>query len=759
MRGAPIIGARLLPCVIALALVPAAHAETLYTNLDGGASSNGWETTQTQWLAQQFTATKAGTARLASFWATAYLNQTTSVSVSLYTNSTANGGQPGTPIAVGAPATIGDSTGAAPTCTTLSGVSGQPLPALTAGQKYWAVMRAHASNTGIWRYAGQGPRMVSTNSGATWTAPTPGTSGATFSFSVRVDDGASCAPDIATNPVAGIELGDMYAKPSGTAFQTLFVTNTGIAPLNLTGGTFSGPSASTFKLLNGEPEGRPPGSAFTFPKTIGTSNGTGGVFMYVVCAPPAGTADGQKVATFTVTSNDPDEGSLSWPVWCLVDTTPPSLEFIQSPDGRNGWFVTSPAPLQVRGIDPESGDRVKRIFCSDNGASTLDWPNGSFASFSIGPEGTHAISCQGTDVANNTSAPGAFTTSVKIDVTPPETTKGDGPSGTSDQTAFTFSFGGTDALSGVGNHECRLDGGPYTPCTSPATRSGLGNAPHTFDVRTVDVAGNPDPTPVRWEWTVNAPPPQAADDTASGTADTPLEIDVLANDVEPRGGTLAPVLSAAATDQGGTVSVSGSKVRYVPAAGFVGTDRFTYQAVNGNGVMSSVANVTIDVRAAEVRPADLAPAEITGQSNPLVVAVPARATALGLRPAVFRAAGRRAGAAATRKQPRVGSTVRFELDRSSLVTFTVQRALPGKRRGKACVGAGKAPRRARACTRFVAVKGSLTRTGNAGPNAFRFTGRLSGRALRAGRYRLIATPAAAGGTQAIAVSARFRISR
>ena len=349
-----------------------------------------------------------------------------------------------------------------------------------------------------------------------------------------------------------------------------------------------------FKLYKGEPGG-PEGSPFTTAKTLG-SGGGGVILMYIVCAPPLnGTPDGMYTATFTLTSNDPDEGTLTWPVWCLIDSTPPSLEFIINPNGRNGWFATNPAPIQIRGVDPESGNRVKRIFCDDNGAPTLNWPNGSFASFAIQPDGTHALSCQGTDLANNTSAPGAYTTTVKVDGTPPETAKGAGPPAVSDETAFDFSFTGSDATSGLGEFECRLNDAEFELCTSPASRSGLGNGTHTFDVRARDVAGNYDPTPARWTWEVNAPAPLAGDDAATAAADAPFDIDVLANDVEPRGGTLAIVLGGATTEMGGAVSVAGSRVNYVPPAGFAGTDRFSYQAVNENGVTSAAAIVTVEV--------------------------------------------------------------------------------------------------------------------------------------------------------------------
>lgn len=576
----------------ALALAPAASGATLYSNLSGGgadSSGTGQVNTTADRIAQPFVATASGTARLVGFYGVSYGGQTAMVSIQIRSN---NNGEPGPALATGDSTVIDENSDAVPTCTALSGFGGAPLPTLTAGQTYWAVFQTQ-SNTAFWSGASQGGSApkVSSNSGGSWTAAPY------VARSLLVDDGQSCQPDISTipspNPDPNAELGDMYARPGGTSFQTLSAANNGVAELRLTGGSFSGPNASMFKLLNGEPNGHPPGSAFTFPKTLGSSAG-GVILMYIVCAPPLGTADGMYTATFTLTSNDPDEGSLEWPVWCLLDSTPPSLEFIQSPDGRNGWFVTNPAPLQIRGIDPESGNRVKHIFCTDNGEATLDWPNGSFALFSIPSEGIHALSCQGTDLANNTSAPGAFTTTVKIDTTPPETTKGDvGPPAVSDLTGFDFLFAGSDATSGPPEFECRLDGGPYELCTSPASRGGLGNSMHTFEVRARDGAGNFDATPVGWTWEVNAPAPRAADDTATATRGVPLDIDVLANDVAPRGEPLHVALDGSGTKMDGAISVAGSKVHYVPSKTFAGTDSFRYWAVNGNGVKSEATTVTV----------------------------------------------------------------------------------------------------------------------------------------------------------------------
>lgn len=69
--------------------------------------------------------------------------------------------------------------------------------------------------------------------------------------------------------------------------------------------------------------------------------------------------------------------------------------------------------------------------------------------------------------------------------------------------------------------------------------------------------------------------------------------------------------------------------------------------------------------------------------------------------------------------------------------FTVQRRTTGRRSGRSCVKATQRLRHHRSCTRYVAIKGSFTRKRTAkGSDKLRFTGRLAGRTLNAGHYRL-----------------------
>jgi hypothetical protein len=55
--------------------------------------------------------------------------------------------------------------------------------------------------------------------------------------------------------------------------------------------------------------------------------------------------------------------------------------------------------------------------------------------------------------------------------------------------------------------ECNLDGGGFSPCTSPWMPTYLALGPHRLEVRALDALGNPDPTPALTEFTVADPPP------------------------------------------------------------------------------------------------------------------------------------------------------------------------------------------------------------------------------------------------------------
>lgn len=93
---------------------------------------------------------------------------------------------------------------------------------------------------------------------------------------------------------------------------------------------------------------------------------------------------------------------------------------------------------------------------------------------------------------------------------PPDTTIDSGPSSLVNSRSASFNFSSSEANS---SFECSLDGVPFEPCTSPITvpdEDLLADGQHNFRVRAINAAGNADPTPDTWTWTVDATGPNAS---------------------------------------------------------------------------------------------------------------------------------------------------------------------------------------------------------------------------------------------------------
>jgi len=88
-----------------------------------------------------------------------------------------------------------------------------------------------------------------------------------------------------------------------------------------------------------------------------------------------------------------------------------------------------------------------------------------------------------------------------IDTIPPETQISSGPAS---MTRFTDTIFGFSSPDPGATFTCRLDAGSWTPCAAPASFSSIPLGSHTFAVLARDQAGNSDPTPAQWSWTVSS---------------------------------------------------------------------------------------------------------------------------------------------------------------------------------------------------------------------------------------------------------------
>ena len=91
-----------------------------------------------------------------------------------------------------------------------------------------------------------------------------------------------------------------------------------------------------------------------------------------------------------------------------------------------------------------------------------------------------------------------------LDGTPPQTMILTGPTDVTDDPSPTFTFVSSESGS---TFACRLDGGVWEGCTSPAQYHALPDGHHVFAVRATDRAGNTDPTPAERAFTLDTSQP------------------------------------------------------------------------------------------------------------------------------------------------------------------------------------------------------------------------------------------------------------
>lgn len=218
---------------------------------------------------------------------------------------------------------------------------------------------------------------------------------------------------------------------------------------------------------------------------------------FTPCTSPtnfAGLAEGshtfQVKATDAVGQEDASPAMVTW----TIDTTPP-----------NTVFVSAPPPLtnsSTANFDFDSDDPTSSYECRLDAAPTFT-PCSDPATFSGLSSGSHALDVRAIDAAGNVDATPA-TANWDVDLTPPDTSILSNPPALTNNPSATFTFTETEFPTAF---ECQLDSGSWSGCTSPMNYPAVSEGAHTFQVRGIDPAGNADPTPASFSWTLDTTPP------------------------------------------------------------------------------------------------------------------------------------------------------------------------------------------------------------------------------------------------------------
>ena len=198
-------------------------------------------------------------------------------------------------------------------------------------------------------------------------------------------------------------------------------------------------------------------------------------------------------------NTDATAASFSW----TVDLAAPDTTLTSTPPTE-----TNSAAASFSFTASEGGSTFEcKLDAGTFGACTSPQPYSGLAA------GSHTFQVRAIDGAGNVDpSPASFTWSV--DLTAPDTTLTSTPPTVTNSAAASFSFSASEAGS---TFACQLDGAGFTACSSPKAYSSLAAGSHTFQVRATDSAGNVDPSPASFTWTVDLTAP---DTTLTSTPPT-----------------------------------------------------------------------------------------------------------------------------------------------------------------------------------------------------------------------------------------------
>ena len=238
-------------------------------------------------------------------------------------------------------------------------------------------------------------------------------------------------------------------------------------------------------------------------------------------------------------NTDASPATSTWTV--VADTTAPDTTITA---GLSGLNVSLSGTFEFTGSDDTTLPEDLEFECSFDEAAFE--PCSSPEEVQDLEVSAHSFAVRAIDAAGNVDPTPAVLEWTTVDSTPPESVISASPPASTPATTALFSFSSSEAGS---TFECALDAAALAPCTSPVNLTGLTVGPHTFTVIAIDAAGNQDPTPASFAWTVTPPPDTTPPETtisASPPASTPTTTASFSFTSSETGSTFQCALDAAA---------------------------------------------------------------------------------------------------------------------------------------------------------------------------------------------------------------------
>ena len=194
------------------------------------------------------------------------------------------------------------------------------------------------------------------------------------------------------------------------------------------------------------------------------------------------------------------------------------------------------------------------------------------------------------------------------------------------------------------------------------------NGTDTFTYTISDGSGGFDTATVTVTVSAEPDPPVAVDDADSTLEDSPVTVDVLANDSDPESDSLS--VDSVTQGTNGSVVNNGSDVTYTPDPGWNGVDTFSYTVSDGNGGFDT-GTVTVTVSSTNIDPLAVDDADSTPEDTAVTIDVLGNDTDADLDPLVVDSVTQGANGSVTDNDTDVTYTPNQDWNGTDTFTYTM----------------------------------------------------------------------------------------